>query len=348
MNIHRQTNPWLLILLCLTLIGVRPVLAQGVQVTSADPATAEQDTVNLNVTIRGKGFKQGATVRFLVVGSQNPGGVVVNNSQFVSPKKLIANIDIDKFAVVANFDVEIELQSGRRGKGTVFSVVEKGTGNPGQGNQSINAEASFSGEIMSNMALQGEFIDNGGFDTLAGQLAMGETITVTGDAGEALAVLGSSVLPAQGVVIQPRMVSFDVNSGVSWTIRLDRDKQPEDRVQLRMRWVNGAGLTHHLRIGWVVGAYPGEKYPLDDIDYGKVPDGVTSLESTTVTFETDLFRIDGDVEVPHKGKKTKTELEVFSIYGELYDASVAPWCAMGGLLGDTCRESTSIQTDLIN
>jgi len=212
-----------------------------------------------------------------------------------------------------------------------------GKGKPPKGNQPLPATAAFSGEIMSNMVLQGEFVDNGDFDTLEGQLAMGETITVAGDAGGALEILGSSVLPGEGVS-QPGsgMVIFDENSGVSWTIRLDRDQQPPNRVQFKMRWVNGAEFEHHLRIGWVVQAYKDEIYPLPDSEYGKVLPGETSLESATISFDADFFRIDGKVPT---GRGKKTELEVFSRYGE----TVAPWCAI-----PTCRESTTIQTNLAN
>jgi len=141
------------------------------------------------------------------------------------------------------------------------------------------------------------------------------------------------------------MVTFHENSGVSWTIRLDRDKQPANRVQFKMRWLNAAGFEHHLRIGWVVQAYEDEIYPLPGSEYGTVPEGDTSLESTTVTFHTDFFRIDGKVPT---GRGKKTELEVFSHYGEMSDAD-APWCNMG--ITDPsgpCVASTTIQTDLVN
>ena len=249
----------------------------------------------------------------------------------------------------------------------------KGGGKGGKGNQPIAAKANFTDlnnliEIMSNTALQGEFIDHGDFDTLKGQLLSGEEITIGGDAGGALQYFAGippdvlpadpPVLPAAGVDVQYRMVTFDVDSGVTWTIRLDRDKEPPNRVQFKMRWLNVDGFERHLRIGWVVQAYEDEIYPLPDSEYGEVADGDTSLESATVTFDADFFRIDGDVVVPSKGKKTKTEQEVFSQYGELYDATVAPWCAMGGTLGELldpdssetiypCRESTTIQTALV-
>ncbi|MCH9027153.1 MAG: hypothetical protein IIA05_08580 [Proteobacteria bacterium] len=253
-----------------------------------------------------------------------------------------------------------------------LAAPPEGKGKPPKGNQPVDATAEFSGDIMSSGLvdgrLQGELVDNGGFDTMKGQLLSGEEITIGGDAGGALQYFAGippdvlpadpPVLPAAGVDVQYRMVTFDVDSGVTWTIRLDRDKEPPNRVQFKMRWLNVDGFERHLRIGWVVQAYEDEIYPLPDSEYGEVADGDTSLESATVTFDADFFRIDGDVVVPSKGKKTKTEQEVFSQYGELYDATVAPWCAMGGTLGELldpdssetiypCRESTTIQTALV-
>ena len=54
--------------------AVLPLAAQDVVVTSADPSYAEQGTINLNVTISGKGFKQGARSAFYVTGTANPAG----------------------------------------------------------------------------------------------------------------------------------------------------------------------------------------------------------------------------------------------------------------------------------
>lgn len=218
----------------------------------------------------------------------------------------------------------------------------------GKGNKEIDATASFAGDITSS-TLQGVFVNNGDFDTLAGQLSGSEFITVIGDAGGALENLATSELPAAGVGFGAgREVSFDVDSGASWTIRLDRDKEPENRVQFKMRWVNAAGLEHHLRIGWVVqGGYEDEVYPLPESEYGTVLEGVTSLKFATVTFATDFFRVDGKVPT---GRGKKTELEVFSQYGEIYSDST-PWCNMG-ISNEPlpepalCVASTTIQTAL--
>ena len=42
--------------------------AQTISVTAADPPTGEQGTLNLNVIIKGKGFKNGAKARFFKTG----------------------------------------------------------------------------------------------------------------------------------------------------------------------------------------------------------------------------------------------------------------------------------------
>ena len=114
------------------LSSVPLVFSQDIKVTSADPPSAPQGTVNLNVTIRGSGFKNGAQANFFVTGTQNPGGIVVNQTTFLSSSKLVANIDIAEAAVISKFDIEV-LSNGRRGKGTeLFAVTVKGGGPAGQ------------------------------------------------------------------------------------------------------------------------------------------------------------------------------------------------------------------------
>ena len=220
----------------------------------------------------------------------------------------------------------------------------------GKGNKPVDAYACFQGEIMSNLVLSGDLTDSGVLETLVGQLAGGETITIGGDATEALAALeaGNSILPAGGVTYDAGcaegncLVTFAAGSGLTWPVRLDRDPEPAARVPLKMRWVNGADLERHLRMGWVVQAYEDEKYPLDPNDYGTSSNG--SLSSAVITFDGDLFRVDGDIVVPGKGKKIKTEQEVFSIYGAQRDVAT-PWCGIDTVTVE-CVESTTIETEV--
>jgi uncharacterized delta-60 repeat protein len=103
------------------------VQAQQIQVTSALPAAAEQGTVNLNVRVTGKGFKNGAKAKWFVSSTTDPGGVTVNSTTFVSSTELTANITVSDTAAIANFDIQVLNSDGRGGKGTeLFAVTPKG------------------------------------------------------------------------------------------------------------------------------------------------------------------------------------------------------------------------------
>ncbi len=116
---------------CLVAFLASPLQAQQIQVTSADPNTAPQATVNLNVLVKGKGFKNGAVAKWQVTGTEDPGGVTVNSTTFVSATELIANITVSETAVISLYDIKVRNSDGRIGKGTeLFSVTEKGTGPP--------------------------------------------------------------------------------------------------------------------------------------------------------------------------------------------------------------------------
>ena len=101
--------------------------AQGnVSVTAADPMSAEQGTINLNVKVTGKGFKNGAKAKWFVTGTTDPGGVTVNSTTFVSSSEVTANITVDDAAAISNFDIQVTNSDGRGGKGTeLFAVTSK-------------------------------------------------------------------------------------------------------------------------------------------------------------------------------------------------------------------------------
>jgi hypothetical protein len=103
------------------------LLAQSVQVTSANPASAAQGTINLNVIIGGSGFKKGAQAQWFISGTTNPGGVVVNSTAFNSSSQLTANITVADTADIASYDIMV-YSGGRTGKGTgLFKVTVKGS-----------------------------------------------------------------------------------------------------------------------------------------------------------------------------------------------------------------------------
>jgi hypothetical protein len=121
-----RTGLSLLLLSCL--IGQSPLAAGNIQVNSAVPNAAAQGTINLDVTVGGNGFKNGANSQFFVTGTTNPGGITVNSTSFVSSTQLTANITVADTANIANFDIVVQNTDGRSGKGTgLFAVLAKGT-----------------------------------------------------------------------------------------------------------------------------------------------------------------------------------------------------------------------------
>jgi len=103
--------------------SISAVQAQQVQVTAADPMSTAQGTINLNVKVTGKGFKNGAKAKWFVTGTTDTGGVTVNSTTFVNSGELTANITVADTAIIANFDIQVLNSDGRGGKGTELFAV---------------------------------------------------------------------------------------------------------------------------------------------------------------------------------------------------------------------------------
>jgi hypothetical protein len=121
-NKLRRLSGMLILLLAMTC--QHAALAQGVEVNSADPGSAIQGTLNLDVTIAGNGFDNSAAVQFLVTGTTNPGGITVKGVKVRGSKKIIVNVDVLDDAEVAEFDIEVTMSGGRGGKGTTLFKVQ--------------------------------------------------------------------------------------------------------------------------------------------------------------------------------------------------------------------------------
>lgn len=115
------------------LIPPGAIAAPPIQVTAANPASAPQGTISLDVTIDGSGFDSSAAVSFLVTGTTNPGGITVKKVAVVGSKKLIATIEIADTAEVTNFDIAVQQSGGRKGKGTSLFAVAPKPSKPGDG-----------------------------------------------------------------------------------------------------------------------------------------------------------------------------------------------------------------------
>ena len=132
MKLRYQTPPTLIVLSIGLLLFVAIALiphahAQGqLSVSAADPMEAEVGTINLNVKVTGKGFKNGAKAKWFVTGTTDTGGVTVNSTTFVSSSEVTANITVADTAAIATFDIQVTNSDGRGGKGTeLFKVTAK-------------------------------------------------------------------------------------------------------------------------------------------------------------------------------------------------------------------------------
>ena len=135
-------------------------LAAQVQVSSANPNSAAQGTINLDIAVGGSGFKHGANAKWFVSGTTNPGGVTVNSTSFVSSSQLTANINVDASADISSFDIVVTNADGRTGKGTgLFSVTSPNNSGNNNGQADIPV-TSFLADFDSTGA--GYFIQSDG------------------------------------------------------------------------------------------------------------------------------------------------------------------------------------------
>jgi len=116
-----------LVVLAFSSIGIA---ATPIKVTAATPASTYQGTLSLDVVVNGSGFDNTAKVQFLVSGTTNPGGVTVKKVTFHNSGEVVATIGVADTANIANFDIVVMLDSGRKGKGTTLFAVKSSTTDP--------------------------------------------------------------------------------------------------------------------------------------------------------------------------------------------------------------------------
>jgi hypothetical protein len=100
-----------------------------VKVTAATPSSTYQGT-SLDVVVSGSGFDRTAKAQYFVSGSTNPGGISVTNVKFIDSTSLITTIAVSDTATLANFDIQVTLESGRKGKGTTLFAVKAKPNDP--------------------------------------------------------------------------------------------------------------------------------------------------------------------------------------------------------------------------
>jgi len=127
-------NAWkTIIAACLSMaaLAMAPAVAAPPRVTvkAASPSAAYQGET-LDVVVTGSGFDPSAKVQYFVSGTTNPGGITVQAVRYANSGELITTLVVSSDADLANFDIVVTLDSGRKGKGTtLFKVMAK----PGNG-----------------------------------------------------------------------------------------------------------------------------------------------------------------------------------------------------------------------
>lgn len=106
--------------------GAKPT---RVTVTLVTPDSASQGDTPV-VRIKGTGFDNRSTVKFLVTGTNDDTQVEITGPAELIDGDLVVPIYVLDTAIVDFYDVEVRTSSGRRGKGTdLFSVKLSGGGN---------------------------------------------------------------------------------------------------------------------------------------------------------------------------------------------------------------------------
>ena|SRR5688572_26673059 len=98
--------------------------ADGLRVIKSQPASAWREAATLEVTVFGSGFGVDSAIRFLVAGTDQLGGLLVNGVRFKSSSELIASVEIDSTAVPGAFDIEVQDGLGETTRAKSVFLVE--------------------------------------------------------------------------------------------------------------------------------------------------------------------------------------------------------------------------------
>lgn len=127
MNMRLQFLIFFLIILAVGLASVSTDLAAGpLKVNSAEPNNGTQGDFPFPVEIKGQGFTNAKNVKFLVSKSTSTGGVGVGLLSVVDDETITVQVSIPLGATVGDYDIEVQLSNGRKGKGTTLFAVKRG------------------------------------------------------------------------------------------------------------------------------------------------------------------------------------------------------------------------------
>ena len=104
--------------------------AAGPTVSAANPASARQGTIKLDVQISGSGFDEGSQATWQLNGVAYP-KIAVNNTKFVSSTSVIANITVALDAAPVTYDIAVVTRTGKKGIGAEMFTVTYAVPIPG-------------------------------------------------------------------------------------------------------------------------------------------------------------------------------------------------------------------------
>jgi len=188
--------------------GAKPT---KVMVESVTPDKATQGDTKYGVIIRGSGFDQGSTVRFLVAGTTEEAQMeIIGKIDLIDGDLVIPTLEISDTAVVDFYDVEVRTSSGRRGKGTDLFKVEQKDG----GNVNPTFDVTFSDDMSGSSGTNwqsssaGHGIDYWRSDPLGGtgvinldyfRLPLADGGPFVGERGEKCFDIAGTLTPIEGV-----------------------------------------------------------------------------------------------------------------------------------------------------
>ena len=152
MNIQRQFSILFLITVTVSLLITATNLVAGpIKVNSANPNSGVVGDPVRRVEIKGQGFTHANSVRFLVTKSSNEGGLVVSLNCDDNPcndSTIYADVTIPSGATIADYDIEVKLMGGRKGKGTTLYSVKANSNQTPRPVTEVDNTAQYFGDIF--------------------------------------------------------------------------------------------------------------------------------------------------------------------------------------------------------
>lgn len=109
---YRQFGTLTTIYLLAGLVGFAYAEPQALQVLEVSPGSVPQEAAKLDISVFGDGFSAMPVDTLFPAGTDKLHGISVSRVTFVSPRELIAHIEIDASVPPGEFDIEVQDAAG--------------------------------------------------------------------------------------------------------------------------------------------------------------------------------------------------------------------------------------------